>query len=81
MGIQTRVICDVCGKDISPLENYVKLKPDYFCENEESGSRYFYKEDFDWYICRRCLNEIGKRVAEQNVSVDFEISESCEGEQ
>ena len=74
MSRRTITTCDCCDRELQPEEYYIELKPSYFMQGR-SGEVREYKEDFEWYICSECLEEIGKRIAEK-ANVDFKVEES-----
>ena len=74
MGKKITMVCDVCGKELEPLDHFIRLNPSYLCKMS-SGNERIFDETIEWYVCGDCLGEIGKRVAERNVEVSFEVKE------
>jgi len=75
----TKTICDCCEREIQPEDYYIKVQPFYFMRGR-TGHEVEYREDFEWYICGRCLDEISKRVAVHNVEFNVETKTDEDGE-
>lgn len=73
MGKRTLMVCDVCGKEIEPFLRFIKLKPKYI--KREADNDVLCNCDEEVYICRNCLREIGRRVADRtDVEINVEMN-------
>lgn len=77
MGREIRTTCDCCEREIVPDEYYIKLQPYYIWQGSGNFRKEYQENDnFTWYICERCLKEIGRQVSENTtVNVDIDVLE------